>query len=65
MLNRLEDLDKEDVKYGLPVNVPAPDNYNLVLVFTFWKPPPIEELQKKLKDSSEIKLKLAKLGIFR
>lgn len=66
MLNQLIDLEEEDIRYGLPVNTPAPTNYNLVLVWPAWKPKKdISDLEKKLKPASDIREKLAKLGVFR
>ena len=63
MLNRLEDLEKEDFKYNLHVGAEAPETYNLTLIYPAWRPP-IED-RASLKNPNEIRLKLAKLGIIR
>ena len=63
MLNRLEDLEKEDLKYNLHVGAELPETYNLTLIYPAWKPP--VEQRVALKTPEEIKLKLAKLGIVR
>jgi hypothetical protein len=63
MLNRLEDLEKEDLKYNLHVGAETPETYNLTLIYPMWKPP--VEQRVNLKTPEEIKSKLAKLGIVR
>lgn len=63
MLNRLEELEQEDLRYDLHVGAEAPTTYNLTLVYPAWRPP-IENTDL-LKRPDEIKAQLAKLGIYR
>jgi hypothetical protein len=63
MLNRLEELEQEDLRYDLHVGAEAPTTYNLTLVYPAWRPP--IEHNNLLKSPDEIKAKLAAIGIYR
>lgn len=60
MINRLPELEKEDLRYNLHVGAEAPTTYNIVLVYPTWSPPPPP---LKLQDPEVVRNNLRKLGI--
>lgn len=64
MLNRLPDLEEEDLRYNLQVAATEPEHYNLVLVFPQWKPHWRVIPDVPIQSADKIKSNLAKLGIF-
>ena len=64
MLNRLPDLEEQDIKYNLHVGAEPINDYNISLIYHDFIPHELMVPQAPLQDAATVRKNLEKLGIF-